>query len=217
MRQLHAHRAACKKGNQPTCRFGMPDFIMSKTMVLRPLYLEGEEAKRALEILKEIHTVVNAKEMRRKEQARSRCPFLTMSGRVRKMSSLLSSSLDTLVLVDGTVLAGREVLGLEGPGASPRISPCCIGEPGMAPLVSAGMSSSIVTGWEGTEDNLAGAAWKISLSPGSALRTSWETVCGESLRTCWRGDQRRIVPASYWLFTPKDTDSSAKRSRRSLD
>ena len=75
MRQLHAHRATCKKGNQPTCRFGMPDFIMSKTMVLRPLDLEGEEAKRALEILKAIRTVLNAKEMRRKEQARSPWTF----------------------------------------------------------------------------------------------------------------------------------------------
>ena len=65
MRQLHAHRATCKKGNQPTCRFGMPDFVMSETMVLRPLDLEGEEAKRALEIMKGVRAVLNTNEMRR--------------------------------------------------------------------------------------------------------------------------------------------------------
>ena len=70
MRQLHSHRATCKKGNKPTCRFGMPDFVMSETMVLRPLDLEGEAAKQALDIMKGIRTVLNAKEMRRKEQAR---------------------------------------------------------------------------------------------------------------------------------------------------
>ena len=43
---------------------------MSRTMVLRPLELEGEDAKRAAEVMKAVRTVLNSQEMRRKEQAR---------------------------------------------------------------------------------------------------------------------------------------------------